>query len=348
MIGARLPMERPEGSGDAGRPPEPSQRQLEQAVRFLSERDDFLVVSHVQPDGDAISSTLVVGWLLKRLGKRYTLYNEGPVPSKFQFLPGSGDIVTAASSKPERAFSHIVCVDCADFDRVGQAKAWFAEGAELLNIDHHPTNDGFGSVNLLRFEAAATAEILHDLLEQFPWALDRDAATALYVGLLTDTGGFRYANTSPRVMAIASRLLKAGADGPDLAQRLLEQMTMGQIRMMQRALSRLSFTEDRRIGWLWVSGEDLSETGATNEDLEGLVNYPRNIEGVEVGMLFKQHAENAVKISLRSAGRVDVAAIARTFGGGGHVRAAGCRYEGPLEEAVSRLVGAVQKALDER
>jgi len=319
---------------------------LKEAATFIRERDDFLVVSHVQPDGDAISSTVAIGWLLAKLGKAYMMLNEGPVPSRLHYLWNSSAIVTALNNEPERKFQNVICVDCADFARVGKAAQWFAAEPQLLNIDHHPTNNGYGSVNLLKFHAAATAEIIFELVEEMEMAIDRDFATAIYTGLLTDTGGFRYANTSPEVMAMTSRLLEAGAPGPELAELLLERMTMGQMRMIQRGLARLAFSPDQRIGWLWVTSEDLADTGATNEDLEGLVNYPRNIEGVEVGILFKENGEQSVKVSMRSAGAVNVAAIAQQFGGGGHVRAAGCRLTVPLAEAIDGVVSAVQKALD--
>jgi phosphoesterase RecJ-like protein len=321
--------------------------ELMEAVSFIRERDDFLVVSHVQPDGDAISSTVAVGWLLSKLGKKFTMLNEGPVPARLLFLWKSTDIHKISEEQPERQYRHVICVDCADYARVGKAKQWFAPDAELLNIDHHPTNDGFGQVNLLKFHAAATAEILFELLDKLELVLDLDIATAIYTGLLTDTGGFRYSSTSPQVMAMASRLLEAGVNGPELAELLLERMTMGQIRVTQRGLSRLAFSPDQQIGWLWVNSEDLEDTGATNEDLEGLVNYPRNIEGVEVGLLFKQNGQESVKVSLRSTGRVNVAAVAQHFGGGGHVRAAGCRLTDPLPEVIDKVLAVVQKALDE-
>ena len=320
--------------------------QLQAAAEFLRERDDFLVVAHVQPDGDAISSTVATAWLLGKLGKTYTMYNDGPVPSKLGYLWSSESIATAAS-KPERKFKNVITVDCADFGRCGTATELFEEGYELLNVDHHPTNDGFGAVNLIDVHAAATVEILYDLIGLLKLVPDEAAATAIYTGLMTDTGGFRYSNTSAKVMEIASSLLRAGANGPFLAETLLERMTMGQMRMIQKALTRLEFSPDQRIGWLWVTGDDLSETGASNEDLEGLVNYPRNVEGVEVGILFKQNAPDSVKISLRSAGAVDVAAVAQQFGGGGHVRAAGCRVNANLPETIPLVIAAVQKALDE-
>jgi phosphoesterase RecJ-like protein len=322
--------------------------ELKEAVSFIRERDDFLVVSHVQPDGDAISSTVATAWLLTKLGKKVTMLNEGLVPSRLHFLWKSMDIHTVDSEQPLRQYRNVICVDCADYERVGRSNQWFASDVELLNIDHHPTNDGYGQVNLLKFHAAATAEILFELIDEVSLPLDIDVATAIYTGLLTDTGGFRYSNTSPQVMAMASRLLEAGVNGPELAEHLLERMTMGQLRVTQRGLSRLSFSSDQQIGWLWVNSEDLVDTGATNEDLEGLVNYPRNIEGVEVGLLFKQNGQESVKVSLRSAGRVNVAAVAQHFGGGGHVRAAGCRLTDPLDEVIHKVISVVQKALDEQ
>jgi phosphoesterase RecJ-like protein len=324
-------------------------KELKEAVDFIRERDDFLIVSHVQPDGDAISSTVATGWLLEKLGKKYTMLNEGPVPSRLQFLWKSSDIHTlnGEGNVPARQYRNVICVDCADFSRVGRTNEWFAPDVELLNIDHHPTNDGYGLVNLMKFHAAATAEILFELIDELQLQLDSEVATAIYTGLLTDTGGFRYSNTSPLVMSMASRLLEAGVNGPELAEHLLERMTTGQLRIIQRGLSRLTFSADQRIAWVWVNSEDLDESGATNEDLEGLVNYPRNVEGVEVGMLFKQNGQDSVKVSLRSAGRINVAAVAQHFGGGGHVRAAGCRLTEPLPDVINQVVAYVQKALDE-
>ncbi|MFB9273564.1 DHH family phosphoesterase [Cohnella cellulosilytica] len=325
--------------------------QLKEAAAFIRGRDDFLIVSHVQPDGDAISSTVTVAWALEKLGKRYTMLNEGPVPSRLGFLWKSSDIRTMdeagrEDSAPAKRYRSVICVDCADYGRIGRAEQWFAPDAELLNIDHHPTNNGFGRVNLMKFHAAATAEILFELLDELGLAPDADVATAIYTGLLTDTGGFRYSSTSPLVMAMASRLLEAGVNGPELAEHLLERMTAGQLRILQRGLSRLELSEDQRIAWLWVTSEDLEETGATNEDLEGLVNYPRNIEGVEVGLLFKQNGQQSVKVSMRSAGKVNVAEVAQRFGGGGHIRAAGCRFTDRLPEAIRQTIEEVRKALD--
>ncbi|WP_020615239.1 DHH family phosphoesterase [Paenibacillus daejeonensis] len=320
-------------------------RQLEEAYSFMASRDDFLVVSHVQPDGDAISSTVLIGWLLGRLGKRAVLVNEGAVPSRLSYLTLADSITCVKEHPLDRSFTHIISIDCADFRRIGIVSQSFAEDAQLLNIDHHPTNDAFGTVNLIRPDAAATVEILYDLIAHQGIELDLEAATAVYTGLLTDTGGFRYSNTTPHVMEIASELLRIGVSGNQLADHLLEKMTMPQLRLLQRALSRLSFTDDGRISWLFIEPADLADTGATGEDLEGLVNYALNVEGVEVGILYKGTEDGHTKVSFRSAGKANVAAVAQTFGGGGHVRAAGCRIEGQVPDVISMVVESVRRAL---
>lgn len=321
------------------------EQELQQVKSFLLEHDDYLVVSHVQPDGDAVSSTLAVGWLLSCLGKKFTMINEGSIPKRMNTLWHAEDILNLSEQQPERTFSHVICVDCADFARVGYTQKVFADDASIVNIDHHPTNDRYGAVNLVVPEAAATAEILYDLLNLFDVSWDAEIATAIYTGLLTDTGGFRYSNTSPKVMSIASDLLSYGVNGPEIAESLLEEMTLPQMKVLVQALNTLSLSDDGKIAWVCVTPEHMEICGAVSEDLEGIVNYPRNIQGVEVGILFKSLKSGVVKVSLRSAGKVDVAALAQVFGGGGHVRAAGCSVEGVLHEIIPRVVEQVKLKL---
>ncbi|MDT3424568.1 phosphoesterase RecJ-like protein [Paenibacillus forsythiae] len=318
---------------------------LRQTRQFLLDHDDYLVVSHVQPDGDAVSSTLAVGWLLSCLGKKYMMLNEGPIPTRMKYLWRAEQIVDMSANPPERKFSHVICVDCADFQRVGQTQRYFEPNASIVNIDHHPTNNGYGTVQLIKPDAAATAEILFDLLKEFDITWDADIATAIYTGLLTDTGGFRYSNTSPKVMEVSSELLSHGVNGPELAETLLEEMSLAQVKVLSKALNRLELSPKGDIAWVYVTPQDMIDCGAANEDLEGIVNYPRNIQGVEVGMLFKVIHDQAVKVSFRSAGKVDVAALAQAFGGGGHTRAAGARLDMPLEEAVSLVLKEVNRLL---
>lgn len=315
------------------------------ARQFIEQHDDFLVVAHVQPDGDAVSSTLAVGWLLSRLGKTFTMINEGPIPQRMTYMEGSEQILDMSLTERTRTYGNVICVDCADFKRVGLVSEWMEEGANMLNIDHHPTNDEYGTQTLIKADAAATAEILYDLVKLFDLGWDRNVAEMLYTGILTDTGGFRYSSTSPKVMQIASHLLELGVNGPDLADSLLEQLTKPQFDVLTLSLATLQMSENGKVAWVHVTPEHMVQAGASNEDLEGIVNYPRNIQGVEVGVLFKVINENAVKASMRSAGKVDVAAIAAGFGGGGHVRAAGCRLEGTLEQVTALVIERIKQSL---
>lgn len=320
---------------------------LEEAKRFILEQDEFLVVSHVQPDGDAASSTLAVGLILQQLNKSFVMVNEDRIPDKFQYLSGYEHIrqLTRQINQEHRRYRNVITVDCADFSRIGCVDTWFEDHPVILNIDHHPTNDQFGNIPLIQTAAAATAEILFELAEALGIVWTKELADCIYTGLLTDTGGFRYSNTTPQVMKIASRMLRYGVDGHQLAEHLLERIAYSHILLLKRALSTLSFAAGNRIGWMHVTLQDIDESQANNEDLEGLVNYPRNIEGVEVGLLFKEVGADSVKVSFRSSGTIDVAAIAQRLGGGGHTLAAGCTLDMPMEEAVTFIVNEIKREL---
>lgn len=319
--------------------------QLAAAAKYLRTNDQFLVVSHVNPDGDAASSTFAMGWILSKLGKQFVLVNEGAIPPKFHYMWGHDQIINLQEKQVNRKFDYVITVDCADYSRLGSAQGLVSEQANILNIDHHATNDFFGTVHLIKDDAAATAEIIFDLFEQLQLEWSTELAVHIYTGLLTDTGGFRYSNTSAKVMGISSKLLQYGVNAHQLAENLLEKVSYSHILLLKKALSTLAFEQDRKICWLTVSKDEIEETQAHNEDFEGIVNYPLNIEGVEVGLLFKETRDGMVKVSFRSAGKVDVAQIAKSLGGGGHVRAAGATMNGPLQEAAGIVVNMIKKAL---
>lgn len=317
---------------------------LQAAMEFMREHDDFLVVSHVQPDGDAASSTLAIGWMLSQLGKTYIMINEGSLPSKFGLLHGFDKVLSYTDQAPQRLFRHVISIDCADFARIGLVGELFAPDVKLLNIDHHPTNDEFGTCALIVPTAAATVEILYDLALHMGLKPDISFGECIYTGLLTDTGGFRYASVTAKVMQIAADLLTLGVQGHELAEQLLERMTYPQMLLLQQGLASLSFAYDRKVAWVHVSLEQMERIQAANDDMDGLVNYPRNIEGVLVGMLFKQRGPTTWKVSLRS-NSVNVAEVAQRFGGGGHIRASGCTLEGTLEDVVDAVVKEVGSVL---
>ena len=307
------------------------EQMLHNAKKFLLDYNHFLIVSHVQPDGDAISSMVTVAWLLSSLGKKGVMITEAEIPERFHFLDGAKYIVSAKEKPLNDTYSYVICVDCSDRDRVGRLSEWFADDAHVLNIDHHVTNNFFGEVNVVKADAAATAEIMYDLVEQcqVDWTLA--SATAVYGGLLTDTGGFRYQNTTSRTMKIASCLLDQGVDGAYTAKILLEKMTFSQLQLLIQTLSRIQTTDDGKIAWTTITNVDLEKCSATVDETKQIVNYLCNLDDVQIAILFKQQM-NGTKISFRSAGQPNVAALAKQFSGGGHVAAAGCYIAEPLTE----------------
>lgn len=323
----------------------PNQVAVQEAARFMQEHDRFLVLSHVNPDGDATGSALGVVLMLEQLGKEYVVVNEGETPVKFNFLPRFDRLHNLSKQPLNETFEAVIAVDCADESRMGDVQSLFASGVALLNIDHHPTNDAFGTVNLIHANAAATAEILFDVAEAAGIEFNEELALCIYTGLLTDTGGFRYSNTSPRVMEIAARLLGYGVKPGEVAERCLEEITYSHVKILRRALQTLQMSHQNLVASLTVSTADFTEEGAQREDAGGLVNYCRNIEGVEVGVSFVEAEPGVVKVSMRARDRVDVAKIAKQLGGGGHAKAASCTVKGTISEAQEKVWALLDDAV---
>ncbi|MET3288541.1 UNVERIFIED_CONTAM: phosphoesterase RecJ-like protein [Brevibacillus sp. OAP136] len=318
---------------------------LKAAGAFMHESERFLVISHVNPDGDTTSSVLACALMLEQLGKTYVIVNEGETPAKFGYLPRFSHIRNLQKDEVAERFSHVIAIDAADSKRMGKVRYLFNDDARILNIDHHPTNDEFGNVNVIRTDAAAAAEIMYEFAVANDFTLNPELAVCFYTGLLTDTGGFRYSNTSPNVLKIASELLQYGLKPGELAERCLEETTLEHMLLLRRSMQSLAITHRKQVASLKVTREDLQTTGASSEDAGGFVNHCRNIEGVEVGVSFFETEAGHVKVSLRSRSRVDVAEIAKQLGGGGHARAAGCTLTVSMDEAERVLYGKLREAL---
>lgn len=311
------------------------------AAQFLREKDDFLLMTHIHPDGDALGSTLGLAAVLAKIGKRCTVVHEEAMPRRFSFLPGIDRVHSVAEC--DRRFRTAVSLDCADRERIGTAVELLDEGAELLNIDHHATNDRFGSLNLVDVGASATCQIVCELARLLGVPLAGDVAVCLYTGLFTDTGGFRYGNTTAAVHRLAAEMIDLGLNPYPIADRAVEMLTLTQVRLLAGALAELRTGAGGLVAYIPVSFRLLQETGASVEDTQELVNYARNLEGVEVGLMFREEEPGRVKVSLRSKYTVDVSKIAARFGGGGHLRAAGCTVEGSLDRVVQRVLDAVEE-----
>ena len=320
--------------------------QKSRAAACIRGASRIAIACHVNPDGDALGSMLGLGLAIEAgfPEKSVTFLAQDGVPFIYRFLPGTDRILTGP---PIGEIDLAIVVDSGDIARVGSAIAPVLSAAPVvLDIDHHVGEGSFGSVRLLDNRAAATAEIVFDLLCELALPITTEIATCLFTGVITDTGSFRFMNVTPRTLRVAASLIESGASPALIAEQVFDNRPYEATRLMGLALSTLSRTPDGRVTWATVSREAFEAAGASDEDTEGFVNPVRAVRGAEVALLFREVQVGRVRISLRSTDKVDVSRVAARFGGGGHRMASGCTYNGSLAEAVATVVAAVVEALD--
>lgn len=309
---------------------------------LIARKERYLLLGHLHPDGDVLGSMLGLGLALKGHGKRVTLAGPHPVPEPYRFLPGAEWI--EQWKEPSGVHEVAVLLDCPDPARTGGLVDQVREhGTTVVNIDHHQDNRRFGDINWVDVNAAATGEMVYDLLDVLGWPITPEIATALYTTLVTDTGSFRYSNSTPKAFRTAAHLVSKGAAPARIAGELYEGRTLEDLRLLGQLLERIETSADGRVAWLVLHG-DL----ARNQDLieaEDFIAYPRSIRSVKVALLFRELQPGQVKVSLRGKGEVNVARIAARFGGGGHPNAAGCTVALPLDAAKAAVLDAVAHAL---
>lgn len=317
-------------------------RELDRAVRLIRTSNRFFLGTHVRPDGDALGSLLGLALALESRGAQVARLAADPVPPTYLFLP-SADQVT--SQPPSWQPDVGIALDCDGSARLGALEPAFLSLPHLMDIDHHATDRTFGEVRLVDPAAAATGEIVHLLLERLGAPPTPGVATCLYTAVLTDTGRFSYGNTSANALALAARLVAAGAQPELIARRVYAERSMAATHLLGVALSRLSADVNGVVVSSTLSLSDFAETGATAADTEGIIDHLRAIGGPRVALLLVQMAPEEVRVSLRSDGSVDVSAIAYRFGGGGHAMAAGCLCQGTVEKARREVLAAVSECL---
>jgi phosphoesterase RecJ-like protein len=312
-------------------------------LNIIKRGRSFLIVCHINPEGDAIGSVLALAHGLRRLGKKniYILSRDG-VPDTLKFLPSSKAIKKAP---PKKEFDVLCIVDCNTLERAGFKDL---RARDTIIMDHHILPDNAGgsdkvSASLIDPEAAAAGMLIYKLLIALKVPIDKKIAACLYTAILVDTGGFRYSNVSPESLRIASCLVEAGARPWDIAKALYENVPDNTMELLSLSLQTLG--RDGAIAWMSTTLEMFKKTGTTAEDTEDFVEFPRKIKGVEVAAFFREDSSNMIKISLRSKGRVNVEKIAKGFGGGGHAAAAGCRIKGKLKEAQEKVFTAVKRSI---
>lgn len=309
-----------------------------QTLRFLSTHEDFYILCHQSPDGDTLGSGFALMQFLRNRGKRANVLCADPFPQRYAFL-------SKAYEPQVFACKTIIAVDVADAALLGKGLEEYKDKVELC-IDHHISNTGFAQNILLNPKASATCEVLFELFSQSDCLMDLYMATCLYTGLATDTGCFKFENTSPAAHRAAAELMECGVPYAIINRMMFDVKSKNRIKIEQELTASMEYFCGDKITFLAVSKELMDKFQIPENEFEGLASLPMQLDGVEVGLSLKQRDADTWKVSMRSAGEANVSQICAQFGGGGHIRAAGCLMKGELADIKKTLVEAVAKAVE--
>ncbi len=317
---------------------------IQRIATALTGAASVAVTTHINADGDAAGSVAAMARLLPRMGLRAVIVNPTPWPGLFAFLKDGLDDRTASGAEALRSAGALISLDVSDVRRLGSlATAARSLPGPRIVIDHHvPTDEPAGDIVLADTAACATGELLYDFASVLGLEIDLPIAEALYTAILTDTGGFRYSNTSPRAHAIASTLLALGVDPEHTYRRIYASLSPGRLQLLRDALDTLGVDADHGLAWVSVTNDAMERYGVSSDDLDGIVEHPRSIAGTRVALFFRDLGYGKVKVSFRSTGDVDVNALARQFGGGGHEKASGALVVGSLDDVRTKVVDAAR------
>jgi len=311
-----------------------SVRRVKAAIKKFNK---FLITSHINPEADAIGSQVAMAFLLRKLRKVAVMLDDSPVPSLLQFMKGTEEI--SKEMPHDFDYQAVIILDSPDLTRIGRVNEYIKKDAVIINIDHHISNINFGKFNWVEPEFSSAGEMVYDLFKAFKVKVDLDDAIALYAAIMTDTGSFRYSNTSSKTHRIAAELIDIGVQPYEMHTKIYETSSVQDTNLLGESLQTMKLTEDGKIAWLWVTKEMLKKTKASLEGTEGIINFARSIDGVEIAILFRETGtEDKVKASFRSKGKVDVNKLAGLFGGGGHPTASGCTVFGKIEDVEKKVL----------
>jgi len=320
---------------------------FDDVIAAIDSAKTVFMTAHVGPDGDTLGSMLGLKFALEKARpsiQRVDCVISGKMPDVYSFLPGIRDVLrmeTATTLLPR--YDLAICVDCGSKDRLGLGQKPFNEAETSINIDHHVSNDRFGKINVVVPDAAASGEVVFNLLKAMKIPMDASIATCLYTAIMTDTGNFKYSSTSAQVMEVASHLINAGAGPEYIYKQIYEKMPWCQVALQAHIVGNTQFNQGGLLAWASISRSDLERFSAEDEHVDGLVESLRQIDGVLVSAIFKETQSGHTKVSLRSDTlEINVAAIMGMFQGGGHHMAAGCTIEKPLAEAQKELLPILQ------
>jgi bifunctional oligoribonuclease and PAP phosphatase NrnA len=317
-----------------------SNPEIQQIVDAIRAHRRFVLSSHARPDGDSIGSQLAMAYALKALDKEVTIVNADPAPGPLMQFPGVPDIRIAANV--DGNFDVAIIMECSDLTRTGVTGL---DRFLVINIDHHPGNTAYGNITWFDSSAAACGEMVFDLVRALDVPLTADIATHVYLAILTDTGSFHYSNISPRTFDICRESLEAGVDPVLVARNVYDSNNMGRLKLFGSVLSAMQIDTFGRIAIVYLDHEMAREAGGTYEDTEGLINLPLTVKEIQAVVFFKQTEGDEYRVSMRSKGNIDIGAVAKGFGGGGHRNAAGCTVNGPIDTLQKLFVTKLEEAI---
>jgi phosphoesterase RecJ-like protein len=314
--------------------------ELLKIIEAVRQRQRFVLSSHSRPDGDSIGSQLAMAFALRALGKEVLVVNQDRAPGPLLQFPGVTAIQIADRVAGE--YDAAIIMECGDLARTGVTGL---DRFFVINIDHHPGNTGYGQLQWFDPTAAACAEMVFDLIDALGVPLASDIATHIYLAILTDTGSFHYSSISPRTFDICRRTLEAGVDPVAVARNVYDSNNMGRLKLFGAVLSAMQLDPTGRIAIVYLDHEMAREAGGTYEDTEGLINLPLTVKEIEAVVFFKQTEGDEYRVSMRSKGEIDIGAVAKQFGGGGHKNAAGCTVSGPIDALQKTFVERIDQAI---
>ena len=309
----------------------------------ISQSKSILIITHENPDGDAIGSSLALFHALQKLEKKCVVYI--PVPDKtYKFLPGFDNMLIGDALPEAKDFDLCISLDSSDLNRLGIARELFEKIDNTICIDHHITNQNYADDTYVNAVASSTCENLMIVMASLEVAVNKEIAECLYTGILTDTGGFRY-NITPETMEIVATIMETGINISRIYRIVFDIVSLNKTKLIGRAIDRMELLSDKRIAFTYISLKDFEDLSLEESDSEGLVNYGKNIDSVEVSILAKEKEEGIYKISMRANEYVDVSIIASKYAGGGHVRASGCELNMTIEQIKQTLTEEIEKQL---
>lgn len=314
----------------------------DKVIRTIRGNETFLVATHVHPDPDALGSQLAMGMYLRGLGKEAHLVNEEGMPKRFLFLPGAPQIKTYDAGRPIE-YDVAIILDCGELERIGKVSNLIVPGKKIINIDHHITNDYFGDLNLVQPKACSTAEVLYTLFRRAKHRFTRDLAFNLYIGLMTDTGSFRFENTTARTHRICADLMRFQFSVTDAYRKIYASIPQKDLKEFTKLISRFDVLFEGRAAAIELSRRTLSRFSEQFDLRDTIFQFLRSMRGIDVFVIFTEVGRNKTRINLRSTEKFDVAALASDFQGGGHKRASGCLIEKSMKEARKIFISRMGK-----